>query len=404
MIISFSMKLFIDQSAGFLIALMTGLMLSLGLLHGSATASIMIPAALALFFLATLKEGKIVWPERPLVLLILGFLLLAMCLLPFSYHPPIAKMGLIQIASVLLPFMLLQSAAIHRLAHGDPMIKYLPWFLAAGLVVLLYFHFVFDRDFHPIFWPIFHVRFDKGLSFLALYLWPLLAYLVIQGHGARAKLCFFLATLLIFLSGSEAGKLAFIVAIAVFCLSSSFMADKMKSLLSGLALLIFIAAIGWTVFASSLFITDLECIRHLPPSWQARFEIWDYSFYRILERPFTGWGANTSWLLPIAEPHGDLYQKVKSAAAHPHNGAVQLWLEFGLGGLLIGLGFAFWLMKSIAAMSAAVKPYALASFVASLALIFLSYDLFSDAPLAAMAFAAFLFGRVGEQQRLGNLP
>jgi O-antigen ligase len=92
----------------------------------------------------------------------------------------------------------------------------------------------------------------------------------------------------------------------------------------------------------------------LPPSAVHRLVIWDFAAARIAEKPITGWGLEASRAIPggrarpdaatldrlnirapaqrqfLAMPHVELMP------LHPHNGALQLWLELGGIGALIG--------------------------------------------------------------------
>jgi O-antigen ligase len=92
----------------------------------------------------------------------------------------------------------------------------------------------------------------------------------------------------------------------------------------------------------------------LPPSAVHRLVIWDFAAQRIAEKPITGWGLEASRAMPggraqpdaatldrlnirvqalrdfVTQPHAELMP------LHPHNGALQLWLELGGIGALIG--------------------------------------------------------------------
>ena len=70
--------------------------------------------------------------------------------------------------------------------------------------------------------------------------------------------------------------------------------------------------------------------RHLPESWEQRMGYWSYAIQRIAEHPFRGWGLDASRAF---SPHIQL---------HPHNGAIQIWLELGLlGAVVTALAWAF---------------------------------------------------------------
>lgn len=61
----------------------------------------------------------------------------------------------------------------------------------------------------------------------------------------------------------------------------------------------------------------------LPDSWEQRVGYWTYAMVQIAEHPFRGWGLDASRAF---SPHIQL---------HPHNGALQVWLELGAAGAAI---------------------------------------------------------------------
>lgn len=62
----------------------------------------------------------------------------------------------------------------------------------------------------------------------------------------------------------------------------------------------------------------------LPLSWAERMSYWRFAVDRISEHPFRGWGMDASRTM------------APGLVLHPHNGALQLWLELGLPGALLG--------------------------------------------------------------------
>jgi len=70
--------------------------------------------------------------------------------------------------------------------------------------------------------------------------------------------------------------------------------------------------------------------QHLPESWEQRVAYWTYAMERIADHPWRGWGLDASRMF---SPHIQL---------HPHNGALQVWLELGLlGAAAAALAWAF---------------------------------------------------------------
>ena len=191
-------------------------------------------------------------------------------------------------------------------------------------------------------------------SFMALLLpmgfalpWPWLVRAVLLMAGAAV---------LISLPG-ETARLATIAGLgaALFSLAAPRLVPKLVG--AGVAVLILLMPL------LVAFIPQIPSAS-LPPSAVHRLVIWDFAAARIAERPLTGWGLEASRAMPggrarpdaatldrlnitapaqrafLASPH------VEVMPLHPHNGALQLWLEFGGIGALIGaalmlaLGFA----------------------------------------------------------------
>ena len=72
----------------------------------------------------------------------------------------------------------------------------------------------------------------------------------------------------------------------------------------------------------------------LPESWADRVVIWTYASSRMAQKPVFGWGLDAS------RAFGDA-----NIPLHPHDGPLQLWLELGMPGAVLGAliwGFVFW--------------------------------------------------------------
>jgi len=70
----------------------------------------------------------------------------------------------------------------------------------------------------------------------------------------------------------------------------------------------------------------------------ARVEIWDALSQLISQKPIFGYGANTTRELVL--PSENVFRSFKTIL-HPHNFALQIWLELGLIGV-IGFSYIFW--------------------------------------------------------------
>jgi O-antigen ligase len=73
-----------------------------------------------------------------------------------------------------------------------------------------------------------------------------------------------------------------------------------------------------------------------------RLHIWDFATSKIVEHPLLGWGMNAARIVPGGKQgaidtrgnHGELMP------LHPHNAALQIWLELGVAGALTAAAFS----------------------------------------------------------------
>ena len=173
---------------------------------------------------------------------------------------------------------------------------------------------------------------------------------------ARAALLVLGAGVLIVLPG-ETARLATIAGLAAALLSLA--APRLVPKLVGAGVAILILLMPLLV----AFIPQIPSAS-LPPSAVHRLVIWDFAAARIAEKPMTGWGLEASRAMPGGRAQPDaatldrlnitvpaqraflVLPHVEVMPLHPHNGALQLWLELGGIGALIGaalmlaLGFA----------------------------------------------------------------
>ncbi|PVM82279.1 O-antigen ligase family protein [Caulobacter endophyticus] len=74
----------------------------------------------------------------------------------------------------------------------------------------------------------------------------------------------------------------------------------------------------------------------VPPSWDARLNIWAFAADHIQDHPFRGWGLDASRTFGDAVP------------LHTHNAQLQLWLELGAVGAALAGAFFCWLAYGVA--------------------------------------------------------
>jgi O-antigen ligase len=186
------------------------------------------------------------------------------------------------------------------------------------------------------------------------------------------------------LTESRASKLALLLALAAL-VAAQFLPALTRWVLTFLPAF----CVGWPFAVQGFFQNHYDVLNRFPASWHARMEIWDALSYRILERPWLGWGLGTSHLLPFQEPHGALYVMNNLPASHPHNVVIELWVELGLPGLIAGLAFALLMLRKAGQLDKKLVPFALATWMAAFCLSLVAYDFWTDSLFAAFALSAF---------------
>ena len=166
------------------------------------------------------------------------------------------------------------------------------------------------------------------------------------------------------------------------------------------------AALGVTILVMPLLVALIPGLplERFPQSALHRMLIWDFAAERIAERPILGWGMEASREIPggrdqpsaaaldrmritdpamrrwFGEPH------VNILPLHPHNGALQLWLELGAVGAAIAALLAWFL--GVAAARAPSPAAATGALTSAAITAMLSFGAWQAWWVAAMLLAA----------------
>jgi O-antigen ligase len=119
-----------------------------------------------------------------------------------------------------------------------------------------------------------------------------------------------------------------------------------------------VRAAGYAVAAAVIAMPMLVAFVLEPSRWQwlaefrnsalHRLYIWSFVNDFVFERPLYGWGAEASRSLPGGDrpaPSGGFLIQL-----HPHNGAMQVWVELGLAGALLAAAIVVIVTSRIAAL------------------------------------------------------
>ena len=176
----------------------------------------------------------------------------------------------------------------------------------------------------------------KGQFVLALLAWPALVFLYREARRfvpllvGTLLLCPFLLNELAPVAALAAGGAAFVVVRA---------AGPWGARALGLLLALQLLVTPWIVRAAAAGGVLDAMGQGAPESWRQRLEVWAFASERVLERPWLGWGLEAARTFP-------------QVPLHPHNAALQVWIELGLiGALLLAL---LWLrvFESVARVAA----------------------------------------------------
>ena len=241
-------------------------------------------------------------------------------------------------------------------------------------------------------------KYNRGLSYAVMFVWALLAWLMVERRWWLMAALIVAMAFPLAQTESRATMLAMAAAVSVFALAQ-FGRQQLRWLLSALVL----GAVGWPFYAYAVMEYAPHWLNHLPISWHARMEIWDYMAARIMERPWSGWGFASSGQLEFTSPHQPLYQMISFKAGHSHNMITQWWVELGVPGLLAGLGFCLISLWSTRLLPIRLQPFALSAWMVGFVLALCAYNAWTDSFLAAMALTGYAFAVLGQQQTAKEL-
>ena len=291
----------------------------------------------ALMGLLCLPAFRLAEEDRPALIVLLGAL--AWAALSTLWGAPAAKgqgMTALQLALALPAFW----SAICGARRADPQLnalalKVLAWGLAAFGAVLLVevatgaglYRALHDAVYATAIRPDLARSKDAHATFALAVLWPVA---LVGGTGRLPRL----VGLALAVAGSVVAAHVFLSDAPVLALplSAAVMLAVWlwpqlgpRLMAVGVAATWFLMpAIVWLLRASGGY-GRVE--QDMSVSWSTRMDYWSHALDGILERPIRGWGLDASRALPGMD-------------LHPHNAALQVWLELGLVGA-VGAA-AFW--------------------------------------------------------------
>lgn len=219
-------------------------------------------------------------------------------------------------ASVLYCFEMLSGGVIYNLFRGAPLFeKVSPHEFNVAAVVLALYSFMAMAI----------LKQSKKPAFLYGALWGVLL-------------------IALTITESQSAQLAFIVG-AVFLFAFPYRSKWAWAGLKGIILTLMLVAPFLAIYLYQNFAPAIE---NLPMMGRAfaghRLEIWDYVSRFMLENPLVGHGIEVTRATVFDSKQ--IFSNTNTTL-HPHNFAVQIWVEFGLVGILIAMFFMYKLLTLI---------------------------------------------------------
>jgi O-antigen ligase len=385
-----------------------------GVFAGGVWSVAAIGGAIVLFAAVWVADRRIPKPSPDLAAMAVIALIVMGLSNIHSTQPYISWFEWQRLGTVFLPLLVFSSAAVQSRAGHPRLFALLPITAAASALMLgielgsggVALHALKGQTASL-------THYNRGLSYLVILSLPIIAGMISKtrgwGLGAGKKdragpwllapnfwpiILFILAVFIaVSLTESRGAKLALIVGLMATALAYLWPVFTRRVLMA--LPMLFIA---WPFAVQKFFLIHYEWLKHFPDSWRARMEIWDYMSYRIMERPLFGWGLGTSHMLDFHTPHGAGYVFTTFPASHPHNAVVQLWVELGLPGLALGIGFALLTLRKASRLDRGLAPFALGAWTVALCLCLVSYSLWTDSLFAAFALTGYAFALLEKRQ------
>lgn len=377
---------------GFVLMLFALLLAPLSLLADKAV----VPLAIAAAFAGGLVLGTVALPwrviDRPLAGALALFTAWSLVTAWWSIHPVAAATLALRVGALLL--VLLYLAGLVRLLDDLQRQRVVQGFclgfaLAAAIasIDLMFGTPIFDllkgtaRSENAA-----YTRLNRGVSALAILIWPLAVLAWQRGWHAAALLLpptLFALTLLSNHSASTLALGAGMLAAAVACLGRT--ATR----------LVLAVSIAGALLAAPLAVDLMQRVGlHesdlLHRNALHRLHIWGVVNERIAERPFFGWGFDASPDLPTegVEPFAPGKKIIPS---HPHNGGLQIMVETGVFGSLLAMAVLILIARRIDRLATPARVCGVAMLVAVLGIASIAYGIWQSHWLTLIGAAAAVF-------------
>ena len=211
--------------------------------------------------------------------------------------------------------------------------------------------------------------FNRAATIMALMVWPVVM-IALQEKRTWLALALPLAVPIVISQTASAAALAAVgLAILVFLLSMLWPRWMPRFAAVFLAAGVLFAPL---IVRFALTLPAIHLVAGKDDAWKHRLQIWEYTAGLIAQKPVFGWGVDSSRYL---NTRGEGPTAVMPL--HPHNGALQIWLELGAVGAIIATVLAVAVCVAIdrVIVDRTQRAGALAALTSAVTIICLSYGI-----------------------------
>lgn len=388
----------LERASAVLWIVVIGALPAVGLVAGPSYAALVFGLGGVQFVYTASTQRRIPQPDPTLVVFAAAFAGWCWVSAIWSMAPDRTLHGSLQLSAIFVGSLIFLSNRLPSEEVADWVFRLLPVGLAVGVLILSADTFsgyklqlLLGHGHHS------DTKYNRGLDYCVLIIWPMLAYSVRRSRWTAAAICGLMIAALAF-GETSSGPAELAVGVAVFVVAV-LLRDRTPVLLSA-AVTAVVLPLPYLLQAFSPYRRLL--VPYVKPSGIHRLEIWDYMSSHVLVHPFLGTGLLTSHLLrPTAEQaHQYLYVPADINGIYPHNQWIEMWTETGLVGVLLALGFSLLIIWRIhRCLPRDLQPFAYAAFASCLALSLVNFEVTTDSLWAAFAAVAFLFRALASGQQ-----
>jgi O-antigen ligase len=229
-------------------------------------------------------------------------------------------------------------------------------------------------------------KYNRGIDYLLIVLMPLLGLLARERRWRLAAALVLAAACVVAAGRNTTAYLSLPVAVLVAAL-----AWRWPRLVPRIGVVVALGALCLPLALRVLSGARGALAPHIKESLLRRLEIWDYVSARVMERPLFGWGIWSAKSLPISAEELSHYVREHGEGIYPHNQWLELWVETGFFGVLLGVGFVLLVLWRIPRLPTTIQPFACAAVVLALMVSLTSFEVTTDSWWAALAACGFLF-------------